>query len=99
MNVLIYLIYFLNYFYKSKHLMEYLFPKHSPYEIIDYSFINLSFNIAYTLDNIININEIQLSHTITKKECLILMFSLLLIFFCFFLKLFNFKYRNYFFRQ
>lgn len=71
--------------------MEYLFPKPSPYEIIDYSFINLSFNIAYTLDNIININEIKLSHSITKKECFILMVSLLLIFFCFFLKLFNFK--------
>ena len=78
-------------FYKSKLVMEYLFPKPSPYEIIDYSFINLSFNIAYTLDNIININEIKLSHTITKKECLILMVSLFLIFFCFFLKLFNFK--------
>ena len=37
-------------FYKAKIVMEYLFPIPSPYEIIDYSFINLSFNVAYSLD-------------------------------------------------
>ena len=40
---------YLNY-YKAKIAMEYLFPIPSPYEIIDYSMINLSFNVAYYLD-------------------------------------------------
>ncbi len=30
--------------------MEYLFPNPSPYEIIDYSFLNISFNVVYSMD-------------------------------------------------
>ena len=55
-------------FYKSKLVMEYLFQKPSPYEIIDYYFINKSFNVAFTMDKIINNYEIQLSKTIRKKN-------------------------------
>ena len=36
--------------YNAKIVMEYLFPKPSPYEIIDYSILNISYNIAYSLD-------------------------------------------------
>ena len=78
-------------FYKSKLVMEYLFQKPSLYEIIDYSFINKSFNVAFTMDKIINNYEIQLSKTITKKECLNLIIMLILVFISFYLKLFNFK--------
>ena len=78
-------------FYKSKLVMEYLFQKPSPYEIKDYSFINKSFNVVFTMDKIINNYEIQLSKTITKKECLNLMIMLILVFISFYLKLFNFK--------
>ena len=48
--------------------MEYLFQKPSTYEIIDYYFINKSFNVAFTMDKIINNYEIQLSKTIRKKN-------------------------------
>ena len=71
--------------------MEYLFQKPSPYEIIDYSFINKSFIVAFTMDKIINNYEIQLSKAITKKECLSLMIMLILVFISFYLKLFNFR--------
>ena len=45
--------------YKSKIVMEYLFPNPSPYEIIDYSLINLSFNLAFSMDKIIKSNKIK----------------------------------------
>ncbi len=40
--------------YKAKIVMEYLFPAPSPYEIIDYSYFNLSFNVVYSMNAIIN---------------------------------------------
>ena len=40
-------------FYKTKIVMEYLFPIKTPYEIIDYSFENISFNIIYSMDKIL----------------------------------------------
>ena len=42
---------------EAKILMEYLFPKPTPYEIIDYSIINLSYNVAYHMDEKLRMNE------------------------------------------
>ena len=47
-------------FYKAKLIMEYLFPIPSPYEIVDNSFMSLSFNVAYSMDKIIRTNEKQI---------------------------------------
>lgn len=66
-------------FYNAKIVMEYLFPNPSPYEIIDYSFLNISFNIAYATNIQLMINEKQMSNMITKKECLNLQLKVLLI--------------------
>ena len=59
--------------------MEYLFPNPSPYEIIDFSLINLSFNVAFTVNKQLMINEKQISKMITKKECLNLHLKIFLI--------------------
>ena len=40
---------YLNY-YKARIAMEYLFPNPTPYEIIDYSILKISFNVTYSLD-------------------------------------------------
>jgi len=40
---------YLNY-YKARIVMEYLFPNPTPYEIIDYSILKISFNVTYSLD-------------------------------------------------
>ena len=56
---------FLN-FFKSKLTMEYLFPIPSKYEIVDYSIINISFNITYTMDKEIKNYENQIK--IFKKQ-------------------------------
>ena len=41
--------------YEEKLLLEYLFPNPSPYEIVDYKLVNLSFNTIYLM-NILLIN-------------------------------------------
>ena len=46
-------------FYKTKIVMEYLFPVQTPYEIIDYSFINISFNIIYSMEKTLKDYEIK----------------------------------------
>ena len=46
--------------------MEYLFPIPSKYEIVDYSIINISFNITYTMDKEIKNYENQIK--IFKKQ-------------------------------
>ena len=50
--------------YKAKIVMEYLFPFPSPYEIIDYSIKNLSFNVVHSMNNIIN----NLTNKINKNK-------------------------------
>ena len=79
--------------YKEKIAMEYLFPKPTPYEILDYSFINLSFNIVYNLDKELKILENQFSHNNSTKELLLI---ILLFTFFIFLILVNIKYTNLF---
>ena len=82
-------------FYKAKIAMEYLFPNPSPFEILDYSFTNLSFNVAYTLDHYLKICEIQKSQMIEKKEFYILQTDLFVFFVLFFIK-FNYLNINYY---
>ena len=72
-------------FYKAKIAMEYLFPIPSPFEIIDYSFIKISFNVAYSMDRELKLFEKNQSFMIDKKEvytleiCIILCFIFILI--------------------
>lgn len=44
-------------FMKSRIVMEYLFPEPTPYELIDYSFSKISFNVMYALQKKINYNK------------------------------------------
>ena len=66
--------------YKAKLAMEYLFPIPTPYEIIDYSFTNLSFNIVNSMEKIVDLYELQL-RDIRKKIIYIFFFFNLLAFF------------------
>ena len=53
-------------FYKAKIIMEYLFPNPTIYEISDNSIINLSFNTVYSMNQIIKINEKQITNMVIK---------------------------------
>ena len=67
-------------FYNEKILMEYLFPIPSPYEITNYSLLNISFNATYTLNKILKLNEKKIIHLMSKKECFYLLLKIILIF-------------------
>jgi len=58
---------FLN-FYKEKIALEFLFPKPTPYEIVDYSIINISYNIAYTMEQNIKLSEERINDMLDKTE-------------------------------
>ena len=55
-------------YYKQKILMEYLFPNPSPYEIIDYSFLNLTYNVIFTMEKKIKIYEKKILELIKRKD-------------------------------
>ena len=74
-------------FYKTKIAMEKLFPIPTPYEIIDYSFQNLSFNIVYSLENIIINSQKDLQLIKNKYSLNIIM---ILIFLLVLFKIFHF---------
>ena len=69
--------------YKARIVMEYLFPTPSPFEKIDNSFYNISFNVAYTMDKNLKICENQINHMISKNEfynyiiCFLVIFSVI----------------------
>ena len=67
-------------FYKAKITMEYLFPNPSPYEIVDYSLLKLSFNLTYSLDKIITIYEKKIYKMIKKEDFFFSEINLLLFF-------------------
>ena len=69
--------------FKAKIVMEYLFPEPSPLELSDYSFYEVSFNVAYSMDKIERAYENRISHMISKKECLKIIIYLLIIFLIF----------------
>ena len=54
--------------YKERIIMEYIFPKPSQYEIIDYSLLNLTLNVTQSMNSKIIIYERKISQMITKKE-------------------------------
>lgn len=57
-------------FYKAKISMEYLFPIPTPYEIVDYSFLYLSYNTVYSMDEQIKFNKNQMINMISKDNFL-----------------------------
>ena len=83
---------FLNY-YKAKIAMEFLFPIPSPYEIIDYSFLNISFNTVYSMDNLINIYEKEIQLALKKGNLFFFETILFLIVLLIFIKM-HFKNNN-----
>ena len=86
---------YLNY-YKAKIVMEYLFPVPSPYEIINYSLINYSFNVSYTMDKIIASDENKISKMIPKIEFYYLQINIILTIFFIIFKINNrYYYSNY----
>ena len=73
---------YLNY-YKAKIALEYIFPKPTSFEIIDYSFQNISFVTTQSLDRNLKKCERQKSNLIEKGEFYIL--QILIIFFFIFI--------------
>ena len=67
--------------YKAKIVMDYLFPIPTPYEIIDYSISNLSFNVIHSMETLIELNDENLKKM--YKTCIlqrIIIINMLLIF-------------------
>ena len=62
----------------AKVVMEYLFPLPTPYEIIDFSFVNISFNLSYSLNLELFKSETIRTHMIMKSESFHLLLSLLI---------------------
>ena len=76
---------FINY-YKSKITLEYIFPKPTSFEVIDYSLRKISYKTARSLDHNLKICERQKSHLIQKEEFYFLQVLILLFFFLIFIK-------------
>ena len=83
----------MNYF-KAKITMEYLFPNPSPFEIIDYSLINLSFNVAYYMEEEIKDYKTKYTKIIKKNEFYKLETIFVMFTFIIFIKYNNINYTN-----
>ena len=83
----------INYF-KAKITMEYLFPNPSPFEIIDYSLINLSFNVAYYMEEEIKDYKTKYTKIIKKIEFYKLVTIFVIFTFMIFIKYNNINYTN-----
>ena len=70
---------YLNY-YKAKIALEYIFPKPTSLEIIDYSFQKISFVTTYSLERNLKKCEKQKSHLIEKHDFYILQLLIILFF-------------------
>jgi len=70
---------YLNY-YKAKIALEYIFPKPTSLEIIDYSFQKISFVTTYSLERNLKKCERQKSHLIEKHDFYILQLLIILFF-------------------
>jgi len=68
---------YINY-YKAKIAMEYLFPNQTPYEIIDYSILKISFNVTYSLDHYLKQYQYQNNQMISKDDFYILQLYIIL---------------------
>ena len=79
--------------YKAKIMMEYLFPKPSKYEIIDYSLFNIILNVTRGMDKIIKSKKKKRSLKLkTEKHYF---FKILISIFLFLLLYFKFFYKKY----
>ena len=67
---------------KAKIIMEYFFPFQTPYELINYSFPNISFYKSYTLNIELTKCENIRAHMITKKESYNLLLIIIIFVFC-----------------
>ena len=76
--------------YRAKIAMEYLFPIPSSYEIIDYSFLNASFNVVSYMDKNIKYYKNKISTMITKEEFFYSFLNLIVLLSLLFLKLYYF---------
>jgi len=74
-------------FYKAKIVMEYLFPIQTPYEIIDNSYKNISFNIAHSMEEILEDYERQFQLIKKNYEVNYFQANIILIILLLFLKL------------
>ena len=66
-------------YYKAKIVMEYLFPNPTPYEKIDYSFPNISFNVVYSIEKEMELNNEKINISNVELLLLLLIISLLFL--------------------
>ena len=74
---------FLNY-NKAKIIMEYLFPIQTPYELVNYSFVNISFFVSFILD--MKLKKNIKTQIIMKNEYLRLLLIIIIFVFCIYFK-------------
>jgi hypothetical protein len=75
--------------YKEKITMEYLFQNASPYEIIDNSLINISFNIFKSMEKTINLYEKHIEELLKNKHKNHFISFLLMLFFLVIFKIYS----------
>ena len=79
---------------KAKIVMEYLFPIQTPYELINYSFVNISFYVSYILN--MNLNRLSKIHKIMKNEFILLLLLISIFVLCFYFKIkLNYNKKNF----
>ena len=81
---------YINY-YKARIAMEYLFPNPTPYEIIDYSILKISFNVAFSLDHYLKQYQHQMYHMISKDDFYILQKYIISFFVIVYFKIIQYK--------
>ena len=79
--------------YKAKIVMDYLFPIPTPYEIIDYSISNLSFNVIHSMETLIELNDENLKKM--YKTCILQRIIILNMFLIFLKIIYKNNYKKY----
>jgi len=74
---------------KAKIIMEYLFPNPTPYELIDYSFSKLAFNVTYSMDQYLNSYENKQSIMSTPNDSYYMKAFILIFIFLLLIKIVN----------
>ena len=65
--------------YEEKIFLEYLFPNPSPFEIVDYKLVNLSFNTIYLMNGLLMTNQNKIIDMITQNNAFYLFFIIVII--------------------
>jgi len=65
--------------YEEKIFLEYLFPNPSPFEIVDYKLVNLSFNTIYLMNELLMNNQNKIIDMITQNNAFYLFFIIVII--------------------